>query len=358
MVSLRWLFGCQLLCATVSAEAKCDNPLVSVIDAFFNVSNPLGLTQAMLGQVQAECAAGDCPTVQLGSGCSNVSVDALDCTIPDVFETMEHLSGGDKMCGATCGGINKAVCHGTELAACKAGCFGIFYKKCHHKCEDKLIKPCEKRLVDDCKKKCESRLDVDVTADFVRLDNAVSSMSVPDTGEIQCSGNGLLEPLRFSSTVAVELTDATVALRLHTKEHLVEAARHKEDTVDITLNNVRMRLAVPISGSAHCGFFSQSVEVTTGKSSVTNFDLDVHLDLDKRLEALSMPICLAYLGADPSCAGNVKSTLAKAIKDAILANVPAQAAAYVDTALAGLVKKAHCPSMDLLGSYMPKWSWG
>lgn len=333
------------------AGAHCTSPLLDVVLPFIGASSLNYLPGALLGKLQNKCADGHCPTVPM-KGCDVQSVDDLNCETPEIFsdgiklgtDTICDAGCDDWPCKAGCDGLDVGICEGADFVLCKVGCLGI--KPCVHNCEKAIVDPCKKKLINECsdnceeafhncKSNCKKALTMEISADFVRLRRAVSSLSVADF-QVDCSGNGVFKPLTFNATTSVHIDDGALELRVHTKDAGISS------TNGISIDHLKLTLDLPISGSVQCGPFAHNIEITVGQSSVADFDLDVEMDLDKTLKTISSVICLNL----PFCKDAIKDAISKGIRNNIHDKVPEALAKEIAPMLQELANQAKCPHMD------------
>eukprot|EP00746_Dinoflagellata_sp_MGD_P013586 gnl/MRDRNA2_/MRDRNA2_129417_c0_seq1.p1 gnl/MRDRNA2_/MRDRNA2_129417_c0~~gnl/MRDRNA2_/MRDRNA2_129417_c0_seq1.p1 ORF type:complete len:369 (+),score=74.59 gnl/MRDRNA2_/MRDRNA2_129417_c0_seq1:102-1208(+) len=332
--------------------ASCtSSPLLSGVEKLFNVSDVKGLAKFGLGVLQQDCASGKCPTIDFGS-CKGVSIDDMSCKIPNVFSTDVKL-GAESICDATCNdwpctaackGVDTGICYGSDWFLCKAGCLGI--SSCVHKCEHTIVDPCIHNLIDECeskckkafdacKSKCMSQLTMHISGDFERLEHLVSTMSVSDV-DLNCTGDGVLQPLQFNGSSHVEVNGALLDLQLHT----LDAGVSSTNTVE--LKKILMAMSIPFKGMVHCNVFKHDLDIDVGSPLVLQFNLDVDLQLDKSLSTIASVVCAGL----PFCKDAIKGAIAKAIKDQLVKTVPPLAALQVGRVLNSVLKTTKCPKLD------------
>jgi len=335
-------------CLPQRITAACTSPLVNTALSLFNVSGLDALPNAILKPLQAKCAAGNCPTV--ATSCGNQSVDDIECEIP-VFETgvkigtdlVCNTACDDWPCKVACNGIDVAICDTTDVILCKVGCLGI--RSCVEACEAALVDPCRQTLIDDCssgceatfqscKESCDSVLTMEITGDLERLQNIISSLSIPEF-DVDCHGDGVFKPLVFNASFVGSIGDLGLAIKIHTKDVGISS------TNTINLDQLTASLHLPAAGNIQCGVRKnqKNINITFGDAALTDFDLDVNLQLDKALSTIAAVICLDL----PFCKDAIQDGIDGAIKGLIMDTVPNAVAGLISPTLQSLVTGLTCP---------------
>jgi hypothetical protein len=355
---LLFALGAVAVTASDTAGGNCTDPIIKTVEWYFKAPDLKGVANTLLGKVQADCKAGGgglCERVDVSSDCKNQSINDINCEMKNIFSTSVKLGTDDICdagcddwpCKAGCNGLDTGICYTSDWILCKAGCLGI--SSCVHKCEHAIVDPCKQKLIDDCSKKCEatfskcksaclSKLTMQISGDFERLQNAITSMSI-STLDVNCShGWGIPPPLEFQSKAAVSINGAALDLKVHISDVGIDT------TTAVNLQKIAMTLAVPLSGDLKCELLSSSDHVTVqvGQPTVTDFNLDVDLTLDKTLDTIAAVACADL----PFCKDAIKKQISSTIKSQIESQVPKQIAANLQPALQKTVSQLKCPKLE------------
>merc|ERR1712046_123864 len=135
-----------------------------------------------------------------------------------------------------------------------------------------------------------------------RLQRIITSMNVSSL-DVNCSGNGITSALSFQANTALHVGDAALSLKIHTLDAGISTSN------DINLEKITVTVAAPLSGYVDCGIMAHNITITVGQPSVTDFDLDVDLQLDKALQTIAAVVCADL----PFCKDAIKSKLSSTI---------------------------------------------
>lgn len=345
---MRTAFIVSVVALPQTIRADCSSPLVDTVLRLFNVSSIDTLPETLLDDIQGKCESGNCPTVTL-PGCDAESVDDLVCEVPVVEEDVKigtdaicdiACDGPDLvLCKLGCGGIDASLCWGTDFVLCKVGCLG--FRGCIHACEHAIVDPCKKHLVDQCeescdnvfaacKNGCENELTLKINLLFERLEHVISSLAIHNF-DLDCHGNGLISPLTFNLNASVGIENLGVGLKVHTKDLSIGT------NTKIDLDQLKLDLTLPVSGSVQCGF-KNDIDITVGDASVDAFDLNLDVN-NKAFRTIAALICLDL----PFCKHGIEDGINNAIRKVIVDNVPKALAKSIAPALQSVVDVAKCP---------------
>lgn len=340
---------------SVSA-GNCSNAFTGLVERFLGVSSLQGIASTLLGDVQKSCTSGSCPRVDISSDCKEQSINDVNCDMKGIFSTNVKL-GTDEICDAGCSdvpctvgckGLDKGICYSSDWILCKAGCLGIH--SCVSKCEHAIVDPCVDKLVNDCNKECTSTMDkckaactskltLQISGDFERLQNIVTSMSVP-TLDVNCSTLVLFgsSPLYFQAKAVVHISNVALSLKIHTLDAGIST------TNSIDLQNVEATAVVPFSGVTDCFPSGHSINTTLEQISVTDFNLDVDLKLDSTLDTIASVVCADL----PFCKDAIKKEITSTAKDEIVKEVPRQVTSQLTPVFQKMLNIMHCPKLDMV----------
>jgi hypothetical protein len=328
--------------------ADCSSPLVDKVLHLFNVSSIADIPEVLLDDIQGICANGHCPKVKL-PGCDAQSVDDLSCEALIVEEDIKigtnaicdiACDGPDlALCKLGCHGVNSAICYTTDFVLCKVGCLG--FKGCIHGCEHVFVDPCKKHLVDQCydgchnvfsacKNGCENELTLKIKVLFERLEHVISSLAIHNF-DLDCQGNGLISPLKFNASASVGIENLGLGLKIHTADLSITT------NTKIELDQLKLDLTMPVSGSLQCGL-KNDIDISVGDASVDAFDLNLDVN-NKAFRTIASIICLDL----PFCKHGIEDGINNAIKKVIVDTVPGALAKVIAPSLQAVADVLKCP---------------
>jgi hypothetical protein len=165
---------------------------------------------------------------------------------------------------------------------------------------------------------------------FERLEHVISSLAIHNF-DLDCHGSGLVNPLEFTASASVGIEDLGLGLKIHTKDMSIGT------NTKIDLDQLKLDLTVPVSGSLQCGL-KNDIDITVGDASVDAFDLNLDVN-NKAFRTIASIICLDL----PFCKHGIEDGINDAIKAVIKDLVPGALLKIITPSLQAIADVAKCP---------------
>jgi len=179
---------------------------------------------------------------------------------------------------------------------------------------------------------------MEITGSITKVEHVISSLSIPKF-DLDCQGDGVFKPLVFNASFVGRIDGFGIGIKIHTRDAGIPS------TNSISLDQLTANLLLPASGNIQCGLRKnqKNISVTFGDAALTDFDLDVNVELDIALRALSSLICLDL----PFCKNAIQDGIDGAIKSLIVDNVPDAVEGMITPTLQSLVTGLTCPGSSV-----------